>query len=517
MGLTRFHWGTRDTPGEDASGELIMRGAGKQKGEQKSARVVSLFDRAVSAVTRHNATLSLSVVLLVMVIVGLFVIRDLRTTNEEAENMYLVSVQGLRRIGELQYDAQETRRATVFALRSNDSDLQREYADKSRDADKRVTEGIAEYRQQAKEPEEMELANRLSRDWVNYLPVRDEMLASILEGSTNEAEKLDLSVGVRSFDRVRQDLNEVKRRYEEKALLRLANVKAKARRSEVRLIGILGFAFLLSSAAVWAIQRSRMLGAIQLAKTQMEFVASVSHELRTPLTVLSSAADNMADGLVEGKAEMKRYCAVIQNQSRQMAGLVDQILLFASTEDRKNRYVVKRLHVSQIIEAVLASTKELVQEAGFEIETRVEADLPTVKGDLAAISQCLQNLIGNAVKYSGSSRWISLHAFTASREQGRAPEVRISVADRGMGIERSELDNVFDPFYRSPRVSALQIHGTGLGLSLAKRIAETMGGRLSVVSETSVGSTFTLHLPIAEGERLEMGVTAAQPSSSTPT
>ena len=496
---------------------MKARAGGKREGGQKSARVVSLFDRAVGAVGRHNATLSLSVVLLVMVIVGVFVTRDLRTTNEEAENMYLVSVQGLRRIGELQYDAQETRRATLFALTTDDTSLQREYADKSRDADKRVTEGIAEYRQQAKEPEEMELANRLSRDWVNYLPVRDEMLASILEGSTSEAVKLDLSVGVRSFDRVRQDLNEVKRLYEERASLRLANVKAEARRSEARLIGILGFAFLLSSAAVWTIQRSRMLSAIQLAKTQMEFVASVSHELRTPLTVLSSAADNMADGLVEGEAEIKRYCTVIQNQSRQMVGLVDQILLFASTEDRKNRYAMESLHVSQIIEAVLASAKELVQEAGFEIETRVEADLPMVKGDLAAISQCLQNLIGNAVKYSGSSRWIGLRAFTAPMEQGGGQEVRISIADRGMGIERSELDNVFDPFYRSPRVSALQIHGTGLGLSLAKRIAETMGGTLSVVSETSAGSTFTLHLPIAEGERLEMGVAGPQPSSSTVT
>ncbi|HYA63544.1 MAG TPA: ATP-binding protein, partial [Candidatus Sulfotelmatobacter sp.] len=466
---------------------------------------------------RHNATLSLSVVLLVVVIVGLFVIRDLQTTNEEAENMYLVSVQGLRRIGELQYDAQETRRAMLFALTTNESRLQREYADKSRDADKRVTEGIAEYRQQAKRSEEMELANRLSRDWANYLPIRDDMLASILKGSTQEAVQLDLSMGVRSFDRVRQDLNEVKRLYEEKALQRLGNVRAQAHRSEVRLIGILTFTFLLSSAAVWAIQRSRMLNAIQLAKMQMEFVASVSHELRTPLAVLSSAADNIADGLVEGKAEMKKYCTVIQDQSRQMTGLVDEILLFASTEDRKNRYVMQGLRVSQIIEAVLASTKELIQGAGFEVETRVEPDLPMVTGDLAAISQCLQNLVGNAVKYSGTSRWIAVHAFTAPVGEGRGREVRISVSDRGIGIERSELANVFDPFYRTPRVSGLQIHGTGLGLSLAKRIAETMGGRLSVVSETSVGSTFTLHLPIAEGERLEMGGTAPQPSSSTPT
>ena len=481
---------------------------------RRSGRVASLFDRIVSALSRHNVTLSLALVLCMVGLVGLFVIRDLQTANAEAENMYLVSVQGLRRIGELQYDAQETRRATLYALTTNDSNLQLEYADQSRDADRRVTDGITEYRQQAKQPVEVELANRLNRDWANYLPVRDEVLALILEGSTAEAVHLDLSGGVPSFERVRQDLNEVKRLYEDEASQRVTNVEATSHRSALRLIGILGFAFLLSSAAVWAIQRSRMLGAIQLARTQMEFVASVSHELRTPLAVLSSAADNITDGVVEGKEELRRYGRVIQNQSRQMKGLVDEILLFASTEDRKDRYVLRPLEVSQILEVLIGSTRELIQGAGFAVESRLEPDLPPVMGDLAAISQCLQNLVGNAVKYSGNSRWIGLRAYAAAGEHGDRTEVRIAVSDRGLGIDRSEVDSIFDPFYRSQQASALQIHGTGLGLALARRIAETMGGKLTVTSELSVGSTFTLHLPIAEGERLTMPGTPSQTASS---
>jgi signal transduction histidine kinase len=140
-----------------------------------------------------------------------------------------------------------------------------------------------------------------------------------------------------------------------------------------------------------------------------------------------------------------------------------------------------------------------------------------VLGDLPAIAQCLQNLIGNAVKYSGEKHWIGLRAALGSVDQGAGREVRISVSDHGIGIDRAEMEHIFDPFYRSPRVSALQIHGTGLGLSLAKRIAETLGGTLSAVSELSIGSTFTLHLPIAEGERLATTRGSAQPSSSTQT
>ncbi|PYU75447.1 MAG: hypothetical protein DMG49_03015 [Acidobacteria bacterium] len=340
------------------------------------------------------------------------------------------------------------------------------------------------------------LAKRIAAS--DYLSVRNEVLASILEGSTKEAVNLDLQGGVPSFERVRQDLEEIKRLYDVQASEQLANVAATSRRTVFRLIGVLGITLALASASVWAIQRSKMLGAIQLAKLQMEFVASVSHELRTPLTVISSAADNIADGLVGGKDQLKRYGSAIQNQCRQITELVNQILLFASTKDRKNRYTLRPLQVSQIIDSVLDNTAELVEGAGFAIEQRIESGLPSVMGDLSALSQCLQNLIVNAVKYSGESRWIGISAFVENSEERSGKEIRITVQDRGIGIDRLEMPHVFEPFYRGAAVSAAQIHGTDLGLSLAKSIAEAMGGTLSVASELAVGSVFTLRLPIAE-------------------
>ena len=84
------------------------------------------------------------------------------------------------------------------------------------------------------------------------------------------------------------------------------------------------------------------------------------------------------------------------------------------------------------------------------------------------------------------------------------------MADRGMGIEASEIKRIFEPFYRSSKVTARQIHGTGLGLSLAQRIAEAMGGRISVVSGMNIGTTFTLHLPITKGAELNSASAGAQ-------
>jgi signal transduction histidine kinase len=478
--------------------------------KRRSGFVNLLPTRLVSFASRRNASLLLVLISCAVGTIGIYVIGDLQAANREAQDMYTGSVHGLQRIGELQYDTQETRRATLYALTTSDSNLQVEYADQSRNADQRVKEGIAEYRQQAKRPPEIAIGNRLTRDWTSYLEIRDEVLASILEGSTKEAVTLDIAGGIPAFERVHRDLREVKQLYDEDAASRRANLIASSHRSTLRLIVMLGVAFLTSCAAVWAIQKSKTMSAIQLAKLQMEFVASVSHELRTPLAVLSSAADNIADGVVEGKASLKIYGGVLQNQSRRMGALIDEILLFASTEDRSQRYVLQPIQVAQVLDSVISGLEGPIRDRDFVVDRQIEADLPFAMGDLVGISQCLNNLIGNALKYSGDERWISVTAFLAPSVHTSNQEIRVAIADRGIGIETAEIGRIFEPFYRSPRVTARQIHGTGLGLSLAQRIAEGMGGRISVVSAVNVGSTFTLHLQIAKGGEVNSATAGAR-------
>src|SRR5580704_2068666 len=177
-------------------------------------------------VARHSSSLLLFMVLCVVVGVGAFMIGDLHTASVQVEKMYAGSVQGLRRIGELQYDAQETRRSTLYALTTNDSNLQVIYADQSREADARVTAGIAEYLQQAQLPQEVKLGNRLQQDWKAYLAARNEVLGSILEGSIKDAVAYDMTNGVPLFEGVRRDLEETQRLYDDQASQRLANVAA---------------------------------------------------------------------------------------------------------------------------------------------------------------------------------------------------------------------------------------------------------------------------------------------------
>jgi signal transduction histidine kinase len=131
------------------------------------------------------------------------------------------------------------------------------------------------------------------------------------------------------------------------------------------------------------------------------------------------------------------------------------------------------------------------------VEQQIEPNLPRIAGDLPALSQCVQNLITNALKYGQEQKWIGIQVRLT--EHGlNVKEIQISVADRGIGIAPEEMRHIFEPFYRSPSVTAAQIHGTGLGLPLAKSIMDAMHGQVTVKSAPGRGSTFTLHLPCVE-------------------
>ncbi len=264
-----------------------------------------------------------------------------------------------------------------------------------------------------------------------------------------------------------------------------------------------GVLFLLVAMVAMLIVAS--LRANRLAKLQMDFVTAVSHELRTPLTIIGSAAENITHGVVASKEQVEQYGRVIEDQTRQLSRLVEEVLLFAATREDRHRYDSRPLQIAEIVDATLASTSDLIAAAQFTVERDIPPGLPQVRGDLSALSQCLQNLITNALKYSGGQQWIGIRASV------QGDDVCIDVSDRGIGIKAADLPHVFEPFYRSSSATAAQIHGTGLGLSLAKNIAEGMQGRLTVVSEMGQGTTFTLRLPASAG-----AVTAAAGKADHP-
>ncbi len=276
---------------------------------------------------------------------------------------------------------------------------------------------------------------------------------------------------------------------------RAGSLEAVVSQARWRNLLVTGGVFVLMLATVAALVRFTR-RAQWLAAQQMDFVAGVSHELRTPLTVLHTAGYNLQGKVAHNPAQVERYGVLIQHESGRLRELVEQVLRFAGTEAGRVIQEPEQLSVEQIIEDTMESSKAVVDTARLVIERGIEPDLPPILGDAMALKHALQNLLSNAAKYgTKDSNWIGIFAARAS-DDGR-PMVEIRVADHGPGIPPDEQKHIFDPFYRGQQASQEQVHGTGLGLNLVKKIVEAHGGTIQVRSEPMKGAEFIMRIPQA--------------------
>ncbi|MGI8494872.1 MAG: sensor histidine kinase, partial [Pyrinomonadaceae bacterium] len=226
-----------------------------------------------------------------------------------------------------------------------------------------------------------------------------------------------------------------------------------------------------------------------LAQRQLDFVSAVSHEFRTPLAVIYSAGENLTDGVIAADRQVGQYGNLIKREGEKLSAMVEQILEFAGARSGGKKYDLRETDVETVIRIAIEECRNLTDEKEFEIETEIAENLPKITADANALSRALQNLIVNAVKYRDQSKWIKISA------QNGDGKIKITVEDKGIGISRKDIPNVFAPFYRAKSVVDAQIRGSGLGLSLVKQTVEAHGGKITVESVEGKGSRFTIHLP----------------------
>lgn len=248
---------------------------------------------------------------------------------------------------------------------------------------------------------------------------------------------------------------------------------------------LLGAAILMTAISIRRAER--------LAQQQINFVAGVSHELRTPLAVICSAGQNLSAGIVDDPDKVAKYGDVIYREGRRLTDMVERVLEFAGAGSGKEIYNFRSVDVSELVDSAIAACDSEIVERNFTIETRIDANVPPVHGDSAALRRALQNLISNAIKYDGTEQRARITARTKQNK------LEISIADRGRGIPPSEIPHIFEPFYRGREAIAEQIEGSGIGLSLVKQIIDAHHGSIIVNSAPGAGSEFVLSLPIANG------------------
>jgi len=225
----------------------------------------------------------------------------------------------------------------------------------------------------------------------------------------------------------------------------------------------------------------------QLNRLRSGFVSGVSHELKTPLTLIRLYTETLLDEEQFCPEERKGFYQIILRESERLTHLIERALDFARIDRREKQYHLEEGDLAPFITQTVQVYGDYLKRRGFSVETSLAPSLPAVAFDPDAVAQAVVNLLDNAAKYSGESKFVGV------RLRAEDSAVIFEVADRGNGIPAEEHEKIFQQFYRSGTRSGKG--GYGLGLFLVKHIMDAHGGRVEVQSDVGLGSQFRLVFP----------------------
>lgn len=232
----------------------------------------------------------------------------------------------------------------------------------------------------------------------------------------------------------------------------------------------------------------------KLEAVRKDFVANVSHELRTPLSVIKGYVETLVDDHRSMPLEERdRFLRTIQRHTERLNSLLEDLLALSRLESINPGLRRESTELAPLISAVVDDYRGRPAATQHQIEASVDIAVGTLLLDPLKITQVLENLCDNAVKYTPPGSRIDVRAVL------RENEVEISVSDNGPGIPEADLPHIFERFYRVDKGRSREKGGTGLGLSIVKHIVQLHHGRVWAESEVGKGSTFFFSLPIRNG------------------
>jgi signal transduction histidine kinase len=258
---------------------------------------------------------------------------------------------------------------------------------------------------------------------------------------------------------------------------------------EVELVALLGrlVATAVQNIRAYEAERSTADELRRLSALRADFVSVVSHELRSPMAAVIGAARTLEGRWRELTAQQRQsFLTLIGDETSRLADLISDVLDTSRLEAGTFSFTFTDVDLAELLRDVVAAAQ--VGQDEVHVSAEVRGTLPLVRGDRERLRQVIQNLVDNAVKYSSAGGRVRVDA---SADDGR---VRVSVEDEGLGIPPEDQKLIFEKFGRSGGGGAKP--GTGLGLFIARSIAEAHGGTLDVESAPAHGSVFTLELPL---------------------
>ena len=252
----------------------------------------------------------------------------------------------------------------------------------------------------------------------------------------------------------------------------------------------------LGNQAAIAVTNARLYAAVKRAnETKSEFVSLVSHELKMPMTSIKGFAHLLATGRAgEINEHQREFLSVIENNVERMQTLVNELLDHSRLEAGQMRLELGAVSLAEVVSDVVQIVQREIEARNQQLTVDIPAELPPVWADRARLAQVFTNLLSNAYKYTPPDGSIQIRAGLETADE--KPMVLCAVSDTGIGIAPEERGRIFTAFFRSQHRTSQEVEGSGLGLSIARRIVELHGGRIWVESVVGEGSTFYFTVPV---------------------
>lgn len=223
-----------------------------------------------------------------------------------------------------------------------------------------------------------------------------------------------------------------------------------------------------------------------------DFVANISHELKTPIGALSLLSEAVLGAKDDAEA-VKKFATRMQSEAKRLTDLVQEIIQLSRVQDSDPLKIAQEFGVNDLIKEAIDQCRTTA-DARLSSVNFTETQDCEVKGDREQLIMAIHNLIENAINYSPEGTTVSI---TSTIENSI---VNIAVTDQGIGIPESDIDRIFERFYRVDPARSRQTGGTGLGLSIVKHVITKHGGEIKVWSAENIGSTFSIRLPILSAD-----------------
>jgi len=231
----------------------------------------------------------------------------------------------------------------------------------------------------------------------------------------------------------------------------------------------------------------------RVEEMRADFVANASHELRTPLAALSGFIETLQGSARDDEKARERFLAIMQEQARRMARLIDDLLSLSRIELNAHRRPDALVDLVPIVRQVVDGLETLARDRGVTVHVEA-ARAMTVPGDRDELVRVFENLVENALKYGAPGKRVDVTLAPHESAEGE-PEAQVAIRDYGPGIAPEHLPRLTERFYRVDVTESRAQGGTGLGLALVKHILNRHSGRLSIESKLGAGATFTVQLP----------------------